>query len=566
MITGVKFVEPYVIGMGKKVWGDRDLSLAKCMDFFYDPETNVILVDLRMTSKKALHIFLTTAFRPMMENLDEVSQQQRHLLFEEIKQRYNELYTEFHYKLLSKLPYHEQLYNHQKDGLFQMVNKKYNLLSFEQGLGKTGTAASISRMLNIKRTVILCPVITKWNWFRDLTDPKLWGFNPQTFTVLDPSRKKVLRAFQERFIIINFDSAAKWVNYIKDADIGHIIIDECHNIKNIHSDRYKVVASLVEHFPDARVTLLSGTPIKNRVNDLFAYLKLTGHPLGGNYTAFLRDYAVLAKYRGGSVVKGSKGLDELYDQISNFIIRRRKDECTDIPDKVYFKCYFEMEDYRSEYFQVLNDMEHAKGMAAMRSNILSLSKIMAKAKVKGIKMQIDELIEQGRKVVVFSSFRDPLNMLEEIYGDACVKIDGSVSSEKRDDRISKFLNDDSVMVFLGNMVAAGVGINLVNSSDVIFMNFPLTPADLWQAIDRLHRIGQTNKVNVYYSICRNSVDEHIYALIEEKSRDINITIDKGEGEEIVGGEITEMLYAKLFNKEKIEADDIEVRTIEEGGD
>jgi coenzyme F420-reducing hydrogenase gamma subunit len=126
-----------------------------------------------------------------------------------------------------------------------------------------------------------------------------------------------------------------------------------------------------------------------------------------------------------------------------------------------------------------------------------------------------------------------------------VLIDGSVNASKRQDLINEFKEKEDVTVFLGNMQAAGVGINLVNSSDVIFCNFPFTPAELYQAEDRTHRIGQVNSVNIYYTVCDGSIDEHLYNIIASKSADTNALIDHGK-EVVDFGNISELLFKKLI--------------------
>ena len=112
--------------------------------------------------------------------------------------------------------------------------------------------------------------------------------------------------------------------------------------------------------------------------------------------------------------------------------------------------------------------------------------------------------------------------------------------------IDRFKNDPECYVFLGNMKAAGVGINLVNSSDVIFMNFPFTPDDLEQAYKRAHRIGQNQKVRVYYTYAKGTIAERIFSLIDDKTVDINAIVDEGKGGVVHYGNIQGKLWKDLM--------------------
>jgi SWI/SNF-related matrix-associated actin-dependent regulator 1 of chromatin subfamily A len=294
--------------------------------------------------------------------------------------------------------------------------------------------------------------------------------------------------------------------------------------------------------------MLSGTPVKNRVNDVFAYLKIIGHELGKSHKAFLDEYTTRVSSRGGDRVNGGRNLNDLYIKLSNFMIRKTKEECLDLPGKIFMSYRFEMDDYRDEYNKIIEELSQLKDIGSLTGNLHSLNIITSKAKIKGVKELIDSILETGKKVVVFGSYKEPLNELEKHYGKACVKIDGSVDSWARDQRIQKFWHDEECTVFLGNMQAAGVGINLTNASDVIFLNFPLTPAELYQVTDRCDRIGQTVAVNVHYTFCEDSIDEYIYDIIVDKEKDIKILIDKG-GDVMYRENIAETLMKKLLNRE-----------------
>lgn len=551
MFKDIYFSGPREVSMTKKLFGNNELSLAQCLQLEVDdsgPQVE-IRANIETTTQKALFHFISECFQSFSQNPG--NKQYRDAFYEDLDSRYKQMFQEFYDTKLVKCGYQDMLFDHQKEGLAESNYKKFNFLAYEQGLGKTLTSATISKINNIKRTLIICPLLVKWNWFRDLTK---FGYNELYFSIYDSVKSKNLKAFPiERFAVINFEGVGKYMEELCSEPIGHIIIDEATYIKNHNSDRFKAIRELIEKNPDARITFLSGTPVKNRVNDVFAYLKLIGHPLGDNYAMFLREYTQTSSGRHGTKITGSRNLEDLYHKLSNFMIRKTKADCLDLPPKTIYKFQFGLDEYRDEYKKVITELSKAKG-SSLHSNLHTLNIVMAKAKLKGIKDLAQSILDQDRKVVIFCSYTEPIRMLQEHFGSKCVMIDGSVSAHHRDDRIQKFIQDDDVTVFLGNVTAAGIGINLVNASDVIFCNFPFTPSEMYQAEDRCHRIGQKNNVNIYYTLCEESVDEYIYSLIVDKANDINALIDKGN--EVTNyASIPEMLYKHLIEQGEIIPED-----------
>jgi len=410
----------------------------------------------------------------------------------------------------------------------------------------TITSATLSRIHSFPRTVIICPAAVKFNWFRDLT--KKFGFNELLFTILDAARRRTIIALNERFVIINYDIVTKFESHLTSMKVDHFILDEAHNLKGINTNRVKNVLRVLSQFKDAKVTFLSGTPIKNRVDDVFSYLKLSGHELGSNHKKFLSEFTISANGRGGERVTGGRNLKDLNLKLSNFMIRKTKEDCLDLPDKVFLSYRFELEDYREEYDKIIKALSEMKEISSLTGNLHSLNIITSKAKIPGIIEIAEQIIAEGRKVVIFGSYKEPLAVLEKHFGHRCVKIDGSVDSYNRDVLVQRFIEDEECTVFLGNMIAAGVGINLVNSSDVLFMNFPFTPSELYQSIDRVHRIGQDKSVNVHLTFCDASIDDYIYEIIIDKEKDINAVIDQGK-ETMAKENFTEILMRKLLGRE-----------------
>jgi SNF2 family DNA or RNA helicase len=514
-------------------WTADDMFTAECLGFEVDPSSGNITADIAKTKRQALLAWM----KEVVYDFWHQKSDHQKLVMQTIKQwyaYYRSIYTNNYYP---RLKYSRTLYDHQNDTIISGLGTQHNLFALDMGLGKTITTSSLSKMMNYGRTIIVCPALVKWNWMRDMSG---WGYNNMYWSIYDAKPSKTKRAFIERFVVVNFETIEKHFNTITADSCEHIIIDECHYIKNHKSGRYKNVERLVKKYPNARVTLLSGTPFTNRINDMFAYLKLCGHPLGRDYKAFLDRYTDYSQGSRGMKIRGSKNIDELKLRISNFMIRKKTEECIDLPPLLINNYYFSLDDddFRKQYDEILGDIvaqeeereqldgqEKRQKTIAMNGNLTKLNRLVTMTKIKDAIKLIDSINEEGRKAIVFSGFTGPLDMLLKHYGRKAVKIDGSVDSHKRDLIVEQFKNDEEVMVFLGNNKAAGVGINLVNASDVILLNLPWTPDDIEQPFKRAHRIGQNRTVNVYILLAMQTVDEYIYNLITDKAGDINKLID-----------------------------------------
>jgi len=521
-------VDGHKVIITKNHWTSREIDTAYCMGFKVG--SREVVADLRVTSQKALGFFLKMSLSTFKK--DQMSL---------IRGVYDGIDTQFKDVYSQNLIYPNwQLREHQLEALKDMAHRQYNLLAFTMGLGKTITSASLSKMMDFERTVIVCPAVVKWNWYRELTED--WGFNALEFTMLDAEYKASINSFRERFLIVNFRLIEKYQSHILSKPIDHIIVDEAHNIKNPDTRKYRLVSRLVNNNPDCRVTLLTGTPITNRVDDMFGYLSLFNHHLGRSKKDFIKRYT-----------KGSKkqaiNMTELRRNLSNVMIRKKTEECIDLPSLTLGKYYFNISDFGKEYTIHKAEVDNAKQQIKIiktqmevtgdqslkkelnkykiiaKSNIHSMNRIVSEQKVPGVCHLADKLIDDGEKVVIFSPYLSAIQMMKDYYGSKAVVITGSVAPKDKQKAIKNFIEKDYVKVFIGQTQAAGVGINLVNSTNVIFNGMLFTPDHIEQPIKRIHRMGQDKPCKVWFTIANGSYDEHIYGIVADKLNEINDTID-----------------------------------------
>jgi SWI/SNF-related matrix-associated actin-dependent regulator 1 of chromatin subfamily A len=236
---------------------------------------------------------------------------------------------------------------------------------------------------------------------------------------------------------------------------------------------------------------------------------------------------------------GSSNLHQLYDETKEQIIRKKKEDCLDLPPKIYNKIYLQLsKKEQAEYNAVfdryikflreekLANLEFYEADRKIRNIIYTQSlveiglmkQLTSKFKLPVVISRMEDILEEddSRKIIIFSQYNETINLLVNHFGERCVKLTGSMNGNQREESVERFQNDKDVRVFVGNIQAAGVGITLTSGDTVMFADMAWTPADHDQAESRPHRIGQKNNVNIFYFITENTIEEKIYDLLETK--------------------------------------------------
>jgi len=304
-----------------------------------------------------------------------------------------------------------------------------------------------------------------------------------------------------------------------------VILDEAQAIKNPQSDTTQVCLSLTAR----RFLTLTGTPLENSLTDLWSQVHFFNRNMLGSANHFLRACKQPDK-------------QELYRQLLKpFLLRRNKTEVlTDLPEKSIIVQWCDMSDeqqrfyrdvrnsYRDKFLEnkdsndKVNPMILLEGLLRLRQSAnhpLLAEKDYAEdsGKFDTVSQMLDEVVAQGDKVLVFSSFVEHLKLYRNYHDEKQIDycyLDGSTKDRRGE--VERFQNDDKPQVFLLSLKAGGVGLNLTRASYVFLLDPWWNPAAEAQAFDRAHRIGQQNKVFVYKFITRNTIEEKILKLQEEK--------------------------------------------------
>ena len=430
----------------------------------------------------------------------------------------------------------------------------------------------------IDEVLVVCPRSLKLNWFYEIT--RFTNYREEQITIVEGSplkRQRQLSMPGRRWLIINYEGVRiedQRLLAIYRQRAFAMVCDESHKIKNARAQQSKcclAVGQLAQ-----RRYLLSGTFVANRPEDVWHQVKFLdgGELLGETFTSFKRRYCIEQEFKFGnryvSKIVAYKNLDDLRDRISTLMLRRTKRECLDLPDKVIQTIPIEMTSKQKTFYNkickgiitelgadlgstklslanVLSKMIYALQVASNpalvdpQKQVERLSKRFQESSDQRLREQIsfwqniqplgieesakvlalDDLLElycEEQKVVLWSNFVGNIELLAERY--QCyrpVVFYGKTKHTDRDQAVDCFNNEESCRLFIANPQAAGLGLTLISSSLSIFFDRNFSTVDYQQAVDRIHRIGQTKVCHILIMQTQSSVDHVVDYVIREKT-------------------------------------------------
>ena len=422
---------------------------------------------------------------------------------------------------------HRPPMDHQKEAIEKLVRNKKFILADDMGLGKTTATIIAALETGAKKILIVCPASLKINWQREIE-------NYSDRSVYISEGKKF--SDEHDFVIINYDilknfhdPKKKDESTILKSNFDLIIMDEAHMISNPQAQRTKIVNDIAQK--STRVWLLSGTPMTSRPMNYYNLLNLVDSPVYINWMAYAKRYCNGFQFSVGKRkvwnVTGASNLDELRDRTQTHILRRLKEDVLDLPEKIITPVYLRLkskdyEDLMGEYFDWYdNNSEESSSLTLQFGKLMKVRKIIASEKVKSTIELAENIIDQGKKVIIFTNFTDTLQEIYNHFGKSAVYLDGSCSKPHRQNSVDEFQTNDKIKVFVGNLKAAGVGLTLTSAEAVIMNDLSFVPAEHSQAEDRSHRIGQKNSTSVYYPIFENTIEGAIYDILNRKKKIIS---------------------------------------------
>jgi SWI/SNF-related matrix-associated actin-dependent regulator 1 of chromatin subfamily A len=419
---------------------------------------------------------------------------------------------------------HRPLLSHQVEAVQKLVENKKYILADDMGLGKTTSTIVAALESGAKKILIICPASLKINWQREIenyTDRSVYISEGKNFSQ------------EHDFVIINYDIIKNFHDVKKKSDskilgtnFDLVVVDEAHYIKNGQAQRTKLINDLVKKVD--RLWLLTGTPMTSRPMDYFNLLSLVDSPVAKNWMAYAIRYCGGYQFNAGGRkiwnVTGASNLEELRDRTSGLTLRRLKQDVLYLPDKIITPVYLRLKS--KQYEEVMGDYynwyeknpDESKSLTVQFTKLTQVRQVIAEEKVIQTIELAENIIEQGKKVIIFCNFTNSLDRIIQHFGKTAVRLDGSMSKPERQNSVDKFQEDDKVKVFVGNIKAAGVGITLTAGEAVIMNDLSFLPSDHSQAEDRAYRYGQKNNVLVYYPIFENTIEGIIYDILNKKKQ------------------------------------------------
>lgn len=380
-------------------------------------------------------------------------------------------------------------------GVYENGGRAFNLF-FEMGLGKTITAIEILKRITHNSILIVCPKSLIEMWAREMSK-----HFPDAVRVATPDGVYFAHTtWPSAYFIINYENIR---SYPQTLCPDVCIFDEVHKLKNPKSFTHKCIQRIIK----PKFTLrLTGTPITKDYMDLYGIMTCVDTDNFFDMTA--------AQFNAKYVkIGGLRTAKKLMNSIEPFTVFANLED------------HIEMPGYEDIIIPVpISVREQAKLDTECRSDKNALARIIAAQRITSnifgnkstVAMQlIHDIIEDGRKVVLFTKFDDEFDFFMARYGDICVGINGQ--TKDRETPIQQFQNNKNIKVFIGNLQTASVGLTLTAASDCIFYSETYTWGDADQSKARIYRIGQKHPCRYYHLLVPNTIDELIYKNLIEKT-------------------------------------------------
>ncbi len=440
-----------------------------------------------------------------------------------------------------------KLYPYQEQGAMHLAFGRRAMLADDMGLGKTvqaiAAAALLKEMRDIQKAVIICPASLKHQWAREIR-----RFTALPVTVVEGNLEARRALYREPsfFKIINYELVRFDMDELLKLRPDLIILDEAQRIKNWRAK----TAMMVKSLPSRYAFVLTGTPLENRIDELYSIFQFLDPRILGPLWHFNDRFYELEKTKSGSYkVLGYKNIDELRALIKPYVLRRTRDEVLkDLPERVDNNFFVEMTDKQQYAYDEFKEklgrliyMSKRRPLTPKERELLLMYLIKMRLICNALALhdkeieikdseatapklgELDEILSEeiasnGHKAVIFSQWANMLELTEPILkriGLGYVKLTGAVPSAKRGDLIQKFFDDPDCRIFLSTD-AGGVGLNLQAASLVINLDLPWNPAVLEQRIARAHRHGQLSSVQVINLIAKGTIEERMLDTLAAK--------------------------------------------------
>ncbi|MBN2376876.1 MAG: DEAD/DEAH box helicase [Sedimentisphaerales bacterium] len=437
-----------------------------------------------------------------------------------------------------------ELLPYQLDGIAFAVGAGRAVLADDMGLGKTiqgiGVAELLFRESAIEKVLIVCPTSLKSQWRSEIR-----RFSDRDCQLVLGSARQRAEQYDNScfFTICNYEQVLRDSKSIEEIRWDLIIIDEGQRIKNWEAKTSRMIKSLRSRF----ALVLSGTPLENRLDDLFSVVEFADDRRLGPSFRFFNTHRVVDEK--GKLL-GYKNLDKLRERLSPILLRRTRGEVMkQLPPRTDELIriaptdeQYQINRAQKMIIQSIINKSYISEMDLLRlQKALLLCRMAADStflvdkqppgystKLEYLTELLEELnAEESRKIVLFSEWTTMLGLIEPILQKLkmdYVRLDGSIPQKKRAQFVHTFQNDPNCKLFITTN-AGSTGLNLQTANTVINVDLPWNPAVLEQRIARAHRMGQKNPVQVYILVTENTIEEGMLNTLAAKKEVAMASLD-----------------------------------------
>jgi len=429
-------------------------------------------------------------------------------------------------------------------------------LADDMGLGKTVQLLALEAVHRAENpgslpTLLLCPMSLVGNWQREAA-----RFAPALRVYAHHGRERLRegelarRLAETDLMVTTYATATRDIDELAGCEWRRVVLDEAQAVKNSRSQ----AARAVRRLRGGQRVALTGTPVENRLAELWSLMDFLNPGLLGSAEQFRTRYAIPVERHGQA-----EPAERLRTITRPYVLRRLKTDpavISDLPEKIEIKQYCRLTTEQASLYQsVVDDMldkiENSEGIERRGNVLAAMAKLKQvcnhpalllhdrsavgtrSGKVIRLEEICEEILAEGDKALLFTQFTEFAAMLlphlAARFGTDIAYLHGGTSKKRRDELVTRFGSGDGPPLFLLSLRAGGTGLNLTAANHVIHLDRWWNPAVEDQATDRAFRIGQKRNVQVRKFICTGTLEEKIDEMIEEKKALANLVIGDGEG-------------------------------------
>lgn len=436
-----------------------------------------------------------------------------------------------------------RLYPYQIRGAVFLACRGRCILGDDMGLGKTvQTLAAVeilARERGIERVLVVAPASVKYQW-----QTEIQKYTGRPVQVIDGTAEQRRALYREStfYRLTNYEMAVRDLNELNAWEPDLIVLDEAQRIKNWESKTTRAIKRLASRY----AIVLTGTPLENRLEELYSIVQFVDDRRLGPAFQFLHDHRLLGEE--GKLI-GYRNLDLLREKLEPVLLRRtRGDVLSQLPPRTDTNIFVEMAPQQRTLYgehcqtlarlitkKVLTEIDHRRILACLNNlrMVCNSTFLLDQATNVSPKLQefaelLQELLGSGsHKIVVFTQWelmqRKVAEVLEQLQVEYCL-LQGNIPARARKPLLDRFRDDPRCRVFLSTD-AGGSGLNLQTADTVINLEIPWNPAVLEQRIARVHRLGQQRPVQVFHFLTRDSIEDRVLKVVGNKRQMFEAVFD-----------------------------------------